>query len=865
MESNELYVDVILPISIPNLFTYKVPIDLSNRIKVGVRVIIPFHRNKIITGIIDKIHSNKPEYITKDVYDVIDNNPTLNNIQLTFLKWISDYYMCHLGEVLNAALPAGLKISFETKIEFNKNKTLENVDLTLNEKNFINLIKEKGIIEYKNIETKDRKVVKYLVEKGILLLSEKIKNQYKPKIIKKISLNKTYFDDEKLQKLFLDLEKNKKQLNVLIEYFKYISMKPADLNDIFIDKRLLQKNVSSSSLTTLIKKQIFNETEQIVSRFKNIKKESSKIELSEKQNIALNKIYQSFDKNKVSLLHGITGSGKTEIYITLIKEAINAGGEVLFLMPEIALTTQMVKRIKKIFGDEMNVFHSRYSDNERVEVWNNIKNKKVNFVIGTRSSIFLPFSNLSLIIIDEEHDYSYKQKEPNPRYNSRDCAIILGQFHNAKILLGSATPSIESYFNVKTKKYSLIELKERFSKIQLPEIKIINTKNKNKSKNEINLISKDNKPIEKLFLNSNTKDQSSNLLLKENLDIKKSHDLEKKLNSKEISYELIEAIDLQLKQKNQVLIFQNLRGYSPYIMCEDCEWIPNCNNCDVTLTYHQQHNILLCHYCNSKIQVYKYCLKCNSHKVKNVGYGTERIEEKLSYFFNKSRIERMDLDTTRGKYKYENIISKIENNETDIIVGTQMISKGFDFNKIGLVGIVDIDRIIKMPDFRAKEKAFQLGIQVSGRAGRRKDRGLVIIQTYDPKQKILEYIKNNDYQNMFLSELNERKLFLYPPYKRLIKIILKHRDLYILRKGTFELFKKLSRINRNDQKKMIVLGPQTPIISRIKNYFILNIWIKLDNDSNLNYYKDILKNKISAFLTQKDYKQIKVLFDVDPY
>ncbi len=865
------YANIILPIPVPKLFTYKIPSNLISKVKRGYRVLVPFQKNKIITGIIAYVHNKKPSYNTKEILDVIDNGPTFNSVQILFIEWISKYYMCYLGEVTKAALPSGLKISSESKIQLNPLFNLNDLynNLSEEEKEILSSISKNKdqSISIKRIEKKQQKSLNKLIDKKVLIIYEQVKDRYIPKIIKKVSLKKEYFDEYKLKELFKELDKSPKQLNVLIEYFKYISMKicPNKENS-FINKGYLnKKNVSTSSLNTLLKKQIFIEKEEVISRFEDIKIKSYKNKLNENQKKALIKIYDSFDKNKIALLFGITGSGKTEIYIAAIKEVLKAGGQVLFLMPEIALTTQMVIRIKAIFGNEMNVFHSKYSDNERTEVWNNLKYNKVNFIIGTRSSIFLPFSNLSLIIIDEEHDQSYKQNEPSPRYNARDAAIMLAKFHNAKVLLGSATPSFESYFNAKNSKYSLIELKERFNKTKLPKIHIVDMKKKNKFPENPELVNASVVAIEKNYNKLENLNISKENIY-ENLKISNSKNpiLNKKINLLEFSSELIDEIKNQIKLKKQTLIFQNRRGYAPYIMCECCAWIPYCNQCDVSLTYHQKENFLICHYCNNKSKLPQSCMVCGSNKIKNIGFGTEKLEESLNDILPEAKIKRMDYDTTRGKFAYDKIIQEIKDNKIDIIIGTQMISKGFDFEKIGLVGIIDLDRIIRMPDFRAKEKAFQIATQVSGRAGRRKEQGLVIIQTYDPNDNILKYIKENDYENLFLSEMEERKLFLYCPFIRLIKIILKHKEFNILKKASLNLMNFIDNQNVKQKYDIKILGPQKPIISKIKNLFILNIWIKLGN-KDLEFLKHFIKKQTDKLREKTEYKQLSVFFDVDPY
>jgi len=591
-----------------------------------------------------------------------------------------------------------------------------------------------------------------------------------------------------------------------------------DLNQKGLDKSIFSQDdgLSDSALQTLIKKGVFEQFEIFISRFDDIPiGKPAEIVLTDSQKNASKQIYDLFSEKEVVLLHGITGSGKTEVYIELIKQVLESGSQVLFLLPEIALTTQIVVRLRKVFGDVMGIYHSKFSDNERVEVWKGILDGKFQFVVGVRSSVFLPFDNLGLIIVDEEHETSYKQHDPAPRYNARDVAVIMAYMHKGKVLLGSATPSLESYFHAKNGRYGLVEMKERFGNAALPTFELIDTKKEKKSKKMKN----------------------------------------------EFSSVLIEHLEYNLKNKEQTILFQNRRGYSPYLQCEECNWISECANCDVSLTYHMRVGELRCHYCGHKEEVPRTCPNCRSPKVKTMGYGTEKIEEELTLMFPAARVQRMDLDTTRAKNAYQQIIQEFEEGGIDILVGTQMVSKGLDFDNVSIVGIFDADRMIHFPEFRASERAFQMLTQVSGRAGRRANRpGKVLIQTANPGQKLLERVVTGDYTGMYEAELPEREKFHYPPYTRLIKITVKHLDSTVSKRAAEILTAKLTA-NLGTGR---VLGPQPPLVERVRNQFLFDILIKLEREKiNFKAAKSFIQEKVIDVLTDKTLKSIHIVIDVD--
>lgn len=791
----------------------------------GSRVLVPLGTQKVLTGLVARIHTKPPSYLTKHIIDVLDELPVMNRIQLRFLHWLSAYYLCTLGEVMLAALPNGFRLSSRSKIQLHPEADLAAANLSAQELLLIAALARRTELTYTEAATvvsqkNIHHLIKSLLRKQVILLFEEIREKYTPKKIRRVRLSESYTQSQvALQSLFTTLERHSKQLDVLLKYVALVPIhQPVQLKDYFVDKKELNlAGISSSSLQTLIKKNIFVEEEAIVSRFGQVKSASqSPPTLSQAQSTALAAIHDQFQDKDAVLLHGVTASGKTEVYTQLIQEVLQSGGQVLYLLPEIALTTQMVKRLKITFGDQVGVYHSRYSDNERVEVWNSVLQGKCSFVLGTRSSIFLPFDNLSLIIVDEEHETSYKQFDAMPRYHARDAALVLAQLHHAKVLLGSATPSIESYYNAaQSGKYGFVALKERFGQTASPEIILVNLR------------------VEK----------------------------EKKNLREDFTTALIDSLKQTLAQQEQAIIFQNRRGYAPYLSCEICTWVPMCTQCAVSLTYHQYNNYLRCHYCGYNTKVPPACHICDSHQLKNVGFGTEKLEETLQLFFPDKKIQRMDLDTTRGKYSYDKLIEELEQGSTDILVGTQMLTKGLDFGQVSLVGVLDVDRLLYFPDFRAGERCFQLLTQVSGRAGRREKQGKVIIQTNNPKHPVLTDIVQHNYEQMYRRELQERKQFRYPPYVRLVKITLKHVNKDLVREAANLLANALRKKLGNG-----ILGPQTPLIAKVKNQYLVDIWIKINKDAEQKRLatKQVVTQESKHILRNKTFKQVKILFDVDP-
>lgn len=731
--------------------------------------------------------------------------------------------MCSLGEVYKAALPSGLKLESETKILPNINFS-DFSNFSENEELIFNALESKNVLTIKetNLLTERKNslpIIKSLLDKKAIFVEEKLKDTYKPKIEKYVSL-KSEITNEELNNIFDKLSKAQKQLELLMAYIKLSNFfQPNATTEIKKSDLLKIPNASQQAYTSLIKKNIFTEHKKEISRILNTNKViSEKNILNTYQQKALKEIKENFETKDVVLLHGVTSSGKTEIYIHLINETIKAGKQILYLLPEIALTTQIISRLKNVFGEKIGVYHSKFNDFERVEIWNNILDKnnenKYDIVLGVRSSIFLPFSNLGLIIVDEEHENTYKQFDPAPRYNARDAAIVLAKLHNAKTLLGTATPSIETFYNTKNDKFALVELKHRYKNIEMPEIIVA--------------------------------------------DIHRAT-LKKQMKSI-FTPTLLENIQLALDKNKQIILFQNRRGFSPYLQCATCGWIPRCKNCDVSLTYHKHSNSLVCHYCGYTTKVNQTCEACGSSTMQTKGFGTEKIEEEISIFFPDAKVARMDLDSTRSKNAYQKIIQNFENHNIDILIGTQMISKGLDFDDVEVVGILNADSMLYYPDFRAYERSYQLMSQVSGRAGRKNKRGKVIIQTTKPDHKIIKNVIDNDYIGMFNSELIDRKQFRYPPFTRIIKITLKHKNIETLNRASQKFADELKQTFGNR-----IVGPQSPIINKIQLFYLKTILIKIEKTKSIAKTKQIISKSAIKINTIDNYKNLHIIIDVDPY
>ena len=824
--SGNNFADIILPVPIPRMFTYRIPSALKPEIQIGLRVIVQFGKKKVLTGIIGKVHNKPPQaYDAKPILDILDAEPSVNPLQIRFWVWMAEYYFCHIGEVMFAALPSGLRLSSESKIQVNPNFDPETskYPLDIREEKILEALENQAELSYEDCEKilgikTIHPIIKSLVAKEAILIFEKVQDKYSPKVETRIRLVPEIAKDKNaLQAVFEAVQGKPKQESILLKFLRDIPVfQRPELNEKGLDKAsLLEEGDSESSLKTLIKNGVFESFKQIVNRIEEVEAERKAFALSSSQQAAFDEIKEHFESKQTVLLHGVTGSGKTEIYIQLIQEVIDSGSQVLLLLPEIALTTQIVGRLKQVFGSRMGVYHSKYSDNERVEVWNGVLSGRFPFVVGVRSSIFLPFDSLGLVIIDEEHEPSYKQFDPAPRFHARDAAIMLAYFHQAKTLLGSATPSFESYSNASQGKYGYVSLDHRFGDATLPEFHLANL----------------------------SADRKKNLL---------------KLDSTRL---LREKIQQALDQQQQVLIFQNRRGYSPYIQCEDCGWTGQCVQCDVSLTYHQFAEELRCHYCGYKEKIPQACPACGSSQLSLEGMGTERIEESLSLLFPEARMGRMDLDTTRNKHGYQRILDEFAAGQIDILVGTQMITKGLDFGNVSVVGIWDGDRILNFPDFRSGERAFQQITQVAGRAGRREVKGQVIIQSRKPENEVFDNIIRGDYLEYFRQEMMDRKKYYYPPYVKLIKITTRHTDFKTAEKAAHALHHQMAKI----PIKKIVLGPEKGIIARIKNQYQLESLIKLEKSgATQSVFKENLTRIIEELQAVPDFRSVRWVVDVDP-
>lgn len=812
-----LFVEVILPLYIPKTYTYRVPFDLNYRIEIGIRVIVQFGQSKIYSAIIKNISKKAPKtYEAKYILDIVDDKPVVTDTQITFWEWIASYYMCYIGEVMQAALPSALKLASETKISPVESDDLDRDHLT--DKEFLVMealdiakqLKVGDIVKLLGQKTVFP-LLKELFDKGFIHISEEVTQKYKAKTKQYIRLSNLYQHNFDKEELINGLNNAPKQQDALLGYL-HLSRSGGEISR----KHLMEvSRAGASSIKGLIDKGIFEQYEKTVSRLdRNEEQLFSTFQLNEEQQNAYNSILSLFTKKEVVLLHGVTASGKTQVYIKIIEHYIKQGQTSLYLLPEIALTSQITERLKIYFGDELVVYHSRFNDNERVEVWEKVLNGQCKVVVGARSAIFLPFQNLGIVVIDEEHESSYKQFEPSPRYHARDSAIYLAHIFKAKVLLGSATPSIESYYNAKSNKYGLVEIKNRYGKATPPNLEII--------------------------------------------DIK-----EQSRQDKMISYfstKLMEAIQGALERKEQVILFQNRRGHSTFLQCKTCGNVANCINCDVSMTYHKSSNLMHCHYCGYTETAPTICIACGSPSIVSKGYGTERIEEELELLLPEARIGRLDFDTARGKFGFERIITSFEDHEIDILIGTQMIAKGLDFDKVSVIGVINADMIINFPDFRSYERAYSLFSQVSGRAGRRSIAGQVLIQTFTPDHRVLQQVVKQDYNAMFMVEIKERKNFNYPPFYRMIRLEVRHSDVY--------LCESAARVLANGIKEYLghrVLGPEPPLVSRVRNNYLQIITLKIErHDISIVKVKDKLMQTILQFTANKKYRSIKIHIDVDP-
>ena len=814
------FVDVILPLPIERNFTYAITTAEADFIKPGFRVAVPFGKRNVYTGIVYKVHNNAPTaYESKSIHSILDETPILNPLQFKLWEWISNYYMCTMGEVLRAAMPSVFLLESETLITLNNSIAFEASILSdetylvyeaLQQQSSLKIDEINAVINKKNAFP----VLQKLLDLKAIVVAQEVLEKYKPKLIRCVRLHPEHDHESGLENLLNTLSRSPKQRALVLTYF---TLAP-QVSQIKVSELKTKANATATQIKALIDKGVFEEyfyqTDRI--KFENAEVYESK-SLNSYQSAALEEINTSFESFDICLLHGVTSSGKTEIYVKKIEAVISAGMQVLYLVPEIALTSQLVHRLEHYFGNQIAVYHSRYSQNERLEVWNHVLNNSdsAKLIIGARSSVLLPFRNLGLVIVDEEHEQSYKQFDPAPRYHARDTAIVLASLFKAKTLLGSATPSIESYYNAtKNKKYGYVALRQRFNNILMPEIELV--------------------------------------------DLQDSY--KRKRMTKHFSERLLTEIKEALASDYQVILFQNRRGYSPVVSCNTCGHTPECPNCDVSLTFHQYKNQLRCHYCSYVMAMQNTCGACGGLEFDTKGFGTEQIQQETESLFPEAKVARMDLDTTRGKYSYDRIISSFENKEVDILVGTQMVTKGLDFRHVKLVGVLNADQLINFPDFRAHERSFQLLQQVSGRAGRTDVRGKVIIQTYNPNHTILQQVSANDYKSMFSEQLEDRHIYKYPPYCRIIKLALKHRDYNKVNDGAEWMAISLRGVFKEN-----VLGPEFPVVSRIRNQYHKNILLKIPQDQSLIKTKKILYKIKTTFLSTRDFRTVKILINVDSY
>jgi primosomal protein N' (replication factor Y) len=813
------YADVIVPINIKQLLTYALPEDLVEHCEVGTRVAVPIGKKNLYTAVVVKIHEQQPlHYEAKPIKEVLDAFPILNIFQLKLFKWVNSYYLSSYNEILKACLPSALLIQSETLIQLENEKNVIEEDLTDDEYLVIEAIQKQQQISLKDIQkilnkSSAMKVVNRLLDKNLIVFDRQVKEKYKPKVKTYLSLNEKYHQEDEFKILIENLDRAHKQKAVVFEYFKLKAQAKKPISRAQLTKAA---SVSDGVIKSLIDKDVLIEYTVKQDRVEGkAKSDTTQIVLSEDQNQAYQAIINNFKQKDTVLFKGITSSGKTEIYLQLIKEYLHGTNQILYLLPEIALTTQLISRIQEKFGKQVLVYHSKYSANERVEIYKKVlHNHSAQVIVGTRSAIFLPFSNLQFIIVDEAHENSFKQHDPSPRYHARDTAIVLSKIHKTKILLGTATPSFESYYNVKQGKFGFVELNKRYGNVTPPKVSVI--------------------------------------------DLSDSY--KRKKMQGHFSLDLIEKIQHTLDKGKQVIIFQNRRGYSPILECTTCGHVPQCPSCDVSLTIHKVNNTMRCHYCGYKMAIQKRCLSCSGVDLRLSGFGTEQIEQEAKSLFPKANIKRMDLDTTRGKYDFEKLIASFENLETDILIGTQMLTKGLDFRNVDLVAVMHADGLLFFPNFRAFEKSYQLLVQVSGRAGRTKEQGEVVIQTFNPKHPVINHVVSKDYEGFYKIEMEQRREFKYPPYYKMIKLVFKSRDYNRLNEAADWLSTYLKQVFKSN-----ILGPEFPNVSRIRNQYIKHILIKIPPKQSLTKTKAYLEEGIKRYENVGTFKSVRLNVDVDPF
>ena len=817
------FADVILPLPLYCYFTYRIPENMQGQVRQGHRVVVPFGRSKFYTAIVASLHDTEPqEYEVKEISTLLDDEPILLRPQLRFWEWIAEYYLCPIGDVYKAAVPSGLKLESETSLTANADYE-EDTDNRLTEREAIlmSALSAQGRLSVQELEKitglrHTLPVLRRLVEREAIFVSERLRTNYKPKTEVCVRLSFAQGDNNALRAAFDAVGRAKQQETLLLSFLDLSHfMQQGQLSEVSRSSLLSRAGVSPAVLAGLVNKGIMQIYKREVSRFRPTAYTPVCLpSLSKEQSAALDEIYASLRDKSVTLLHGVTSSGKTEIYIHIIDRILKQGRQVLYLVPEIALTTQLTERLQRVFSDKLLIYHSRFSDNERVELWRKLlSSREPRVVLGVRSAIFLPFHDLGFVIVDEEHETSYKQYDPAPRYHARNAAIVLAQMYGAKVLLGSATPAIESYYNAQTGKYGLVQLFTRYANNPLPEVRTVDMREQRR----------------------------------------------KKCAEGNFSEPLISLIQEALKQNEQIILFQNRRGFAPMVECRECAWIPKCANCDVSLTYHKRDNRLVCHYCGYSCEVPLVCPACKQPTIEVRGFGTERIEEDIQRLFPDSPLARMDMDTTRSRNAYQEIIDDFASGRSKILIGTQMVTKGLDFNRVSIVGILSADAMLSFPDFRAHERAFQMMAQVAGRSGRGKSHGTVIIQASQPEHPIIRQVIAHDYIGMYSSQLSERKTFGYPPYTRLIYIYLKHRDESVLDTLSNRYASFLRQVFGHR-----VVGPDNPPVARIQSLYIRKIMLKIEISAPMAQVKALLRQIYEKSLSDNRFKSLTLYYDVDP-
>ena len=816
------YAEVLLPLPLYSTFTYHIPDEMTDVLGIGCRVLVPFGRKKFYTAIVTMIHGNKPEgYEVKDILTMLDDAPIVRHPQLKLWEWISEYYLCPPGDVYKAAVPSGLKVESETFVSADPDYEETSADeLTERERIILDFAASRDRVQlaelsratgFKNVEA----IVSRMLDKGAVFVAERVVNNYRPLTETCVTLACNHGDDDALHHFFDLVGRSKKQEALLLAFLDLSHWLKKSAPIEVVKKALLERaDAGQSAFKAALDKGIFRVYKKEINRFASMGNARADLPtLSDEQSRAFHEILDSFRQHAVTLLHGVTSSGKTAVYMHIIAEALRLRKQVLYLVPEIALTTQLTKRLQRVFGNSLLIYHSKFSDNERVDIWKRLLHStEPCVVIGVRSSVFLPFSSLGLVIVDEEHDASYKQQDPAPRYNGRNVAMVLAQMHGAKTLLGSATPAIESYYNATTGKYGLVSLLTRYEDIELPSVEVIDTKLARK----------------------------------------------KREMTGTFTGRLLGLVREAVKSGNQAILFQNRRGYAPMVTCKQCGWVPKCENCDVSLTYHKHLRTLSCHYCGFSVTLPDICPACKQPTIEIVGYGTERIEDDIDSLFPESKILRMDLDTTRNKNSYERIIDDFSSRKADILVGTQMVTKGLDFERVSVVGILDADGMLSQPDFRSHERAFQMMEQVAGRAGRKGGQGHVILQTRDAQSPVVQQVVAHDYQAMYEAQMQERELFNYPPLCRLVSVYVKHRD----ERTADALGRDMAQLARRTFGER-VLGPDTPPIGRIQLMYIRKVLVKIELTASMSQARDYLRQIQRYLLALPQYKGAQVYYDVD--